>query len=89
MKINAGEENVMYWQCSEQSVMRAFEDLVKEFKMAKTELELVIVVLPFKGGKVYDTVKMLGDLKYKIVTQCCLKNKIFKYGGEVNQQVLG
>ena len=78
----------MYWQSSEQRLEREFEKLVSEYKMAGTELEMVVVILPFKGGQVYDAVKKLGDLKYKVPTQCCLKRNIFKPGGEVNHQVL-
>ena len=63
----------MYKQSNEHRLERDFSELVKEFEMAATKLEMVIVVLPFKGGHVYDIVKKLGDLKYKIHTQCCIK----------------
>ena len=76
-----------YWQSNEQEVERIFEEIVKEFHMAETKLDMVIVILPFKG-QVYDTVKKLGDLKFKVPTQCCLKRNIFKPGGLVNFQVL-
>ena len=63
----------MYKQSNEHRLERDFSGLVKDFEMAATKLEMVIVVLPFKGGHVYDIVKKLGDLKYKIHTQCYIK----------------
>ena len=63
----------MYKQSNEHRLEKDFSELVNEFGMAATKLEMVIVVLPFKGGHVYDIVKKLGDLKYKIHTQCCIK----------------
>eukprot|EP00092_Neocalanus_flemingeri_P034497 GFUD01037510.1.p1 GENE.GFUD01037510.1~~GFUD01037510.1.p1 ORF type:complete len:930 (+),score=334.94 GFUD01037510.1:83-2872(+) len=88
LKISSGSDNLMRWESSEQSLERDFEKLVVEFKMAETELEMVMIVMPFKAGQVYDMVKKLGDLKFKIPTQCCLKRNIFKPGGEINLQVL-
>ena len=77
----------MFKESSEQKLERDFSDLVKEFEQAQTRLEMVIVVLPFKGSPVYDEVKKIGDLKHKVPTQCCLKRNLFKPGGQVNKQV--
>ena len=75
---------------SEQKLEKDFSDLVKDFTppgQAGTRLEMVIVILPFKGSPAYDVVKKIGDLKYKVPTQCCLKRNLFKPGGQVNMQV--
>jgi len=87
-KIKSGADNMMYMQSHEQRVERDFAKLIEEFEIAKTKLEMVIIVLPFKGGHVYDTVKKLGDLKFKVPTQCCIKRNLFKPDGQVNMQVL-
>ena len=46
---------MMYRQSQEQRVERDFAKLIDEFEIAQTKLEMLIVVLPFKGGHVYDT----------------------------------
>ena len=56
---------MMYMQSQVQRVERDFTKLIEECEIAKTKLEMVIVVLPFKGGHVYDTVKTMGDLKFR------------------------
>ena len=33
------------------------------------------------------TVKKLGDLKFRVPTQCCIKRNLFKLDGQVNMQV--
>jgi len=86
--ISSGDNNLMYKDSSEQKVEKDFSDLVKEFNQAGTMLEMVIVILPFKGSRVYDVIKKIGDLKHKVPTQCCLKRNLFKPGGQVNWQVL-
>ena len=77
----------MYKDSSEQQVEEDFADLVKEFKQAGTMLEMVIVILPFKGSRVYEVIKKIGDLKHKVPTQCCLKRNLFRPSGQVNMQV--
>jgi len=49
---------------------------------------LVIIVLPFKAGIMYDKIKHVGDMKLNITTQCCLKQNLFKRG-ELSKQVIG
>ena len=58
----------MYKPSNDHRVERDFSELAREFEMAETKLEMVIVVLPFKGGHVYDIVNKLWDLEYKIPT---------------------
>ena len=77
----------MYKPSNDHRVERDFSELAREFEMAETKLEMVIVVLPFKGGHVYDIVKKLGDLEYKIPTKCCIRRNIFKPGGQMNIKV--
>ena len=72
---------------------KKFETLVADSKKFKMSVDIVLVILPFKGGDVYNTIKQLGDIEYKIPTQCCVKNNLFrrdfKTGKEgLNVQVL-
>ena len=64
---------MMYMQSQVQRVERDFAKLIEEFEIAKTKLEMVIVVLPFKGGHVYDTVKTMGDLKFRSPPSAALR----------------
>merc|ERR1719318_607135 len=84
LKIKSSDDNLMYKPSSEQMLEKDFADLVAEFDQARTRLEMVIVVMQFKGSRAYDVVKHLGDIKYKIPTQCCVKRNLFKPGGQVN-----
>ena len=52
------------------------------------------MILKFKGGKVYNEIKQLGDIKYKVPTQCVVQNTLFRKDfktGQVsiNGQVIG
>ena len=85
MKIESSADSLLYKQSSEQMLERDFADLVID--EARTRVEMVIVIMQFKGSRAYDVVKHLGDIKYKIPTQCCIKRNIFKPGGQVNKQV--
>ena len=61
---------------------------VKHFDQNGKKLELILFIFPYKGGFLYDKIKQLCDMKYSIVTQCCLKGTIFK-NDVINKQVLG
>ena len=89
LKIQCQErKSVFTYNCNEREAGRKFADIVKEFKNSSTKLDLVLVILPFKGGKVYNEIKNLGDLHYKIPTQCCLKRVLFGKDGRPSGQVL-
>ena len=86
MKIQAiAGKNVFYYKGKE-NVRQDFQSIVEDFKRKKLTLQLILVVLPFKGGKAYNIIKKLGDLEHRIPTQCCVKKNLFKNGG-VNGQV--
>jgi len=70
-------------------VERALGNIVESYAKDKIALQMVVVILPFKGGHVYDKVKHLGDVRHKVPTQCVIKKNLFKPGGGVNFQVLG
>merc|ERR1712013_957062 len=53
----------------------------------KKPLDLVLVIFPFKAGSLYDKIKQLGDMKFNISTQCCLKNNLFR-AEKLNMQVV-
>ena len=61
---------------------------VKHFDQIGKKLELILFIFPYKGGFLYDKIKQLCDMKYSIVTQCCLKGTIFK-NDAINKQVVG
>ena len=49
---------------------------------------MILIIFPFKAGFLYDKIKQLGDMKYSITTQCCLKTVLYK-GDSLNKQVVG
>merc|ERR1711962_1132473 len=62
--------------------------IVTKFREEKKKpLDLVIVIFPFKAGSLYDKIKQLGDMKFNISTQCCLKNNLFR-AEKLNMQVV-
>jgi len=73
----------------QENVDKFFQNIVDDIKAKGKQLQLVLVVLPSKGGHVYDKVKHLGDVKHKVPTQCVIKKNLFKAGGLANLQVLG
>merc|ERR1719369_2054177 len=56
---------------------KQLKEAVKNFEKNGNKLELVIIVFAFKGGFIYDKIKQLGDMKYSLTTQCCLKATLF------------
>merc|ERR1719244_924385 len=63
--------------------------IVTKFREEKKKpLDLVLVIFPFKAGSLYDKIKQLGDMKFNISTQCCLRNNLFKGGSGLNKQVV-
>ena len=78
MKIT-GDKNQILWKVSNE--MKAADDFLKilgEHEKSGKKLQMILVLLPFKGGNVYDTIKHLGDIKHKVTTQCCVKSTMFK-----------
>ena len=86
MKVQVMTDSVKYYRGNERQVKEDFQRIVEDFKKRKQKPQLILVVLPFKGGKVYNTIKKLGDLEHRIPTQCCVKKNIFR-NGSVNGQV--
>ena len=91
MKVqNTLNKNVMYYQGKDYEVKKDFLRILDDFKrrgINPPRPQLILVVLPFKGGRAYNSIKKLGDLEHKIPTQCCVKKNIFR-NGAVNGQVL-
>ena len=67
---------------------KKFKEVVQHFEGNKKEVELILIIFPYKAGFLYDKIKHLGDLKYNLTTQCCLKTVLFK-GDSLNKQVVG
>merc|ERR1719481_2164045 len=65
-----------------------FKEVVKHFEGLNKKVELILIIFPFKAGFLYDKIKQLGDLKFNLTTQCCLKTVLFK-GDSLNKQVVG
>eukprot|EP00092_Neocalanus_flemingeri_P007368 GFUD01007955.1.p1 GENE.GFUD01007955.1~~GFUD01007955.1.p1 ORF type:complete len:1043 (+),score=306.14 GFUD01007955.1:186-3314(+) len=70
--------------CIEEKLKQA----LKHFESENKKLEMILIIFPFKAGFLYDKIKQLGDIKYNITTQCCLKTVLFK-GDSLNKQVVG
>ena len=70
------------------SMEEKLKQAVKHYEQNGKKLELILFIFPFKAGFLYDKIKQLCDMKYSIVTQCCLKGTIFK-NDVINKQVLG
>jgi len=75
------EENV-------HSVEEKLKQAQKHFVDQGKKLEMILFIFPFKAGFLYDKIKQLCDMKYNIVTQCMLKNTVFKLD-KINLQVVG
>ena len=75
------EESVHYM---EDKVKKA----VEHFKGQSKKLDLLMIVFPFKAGFLYGKIKQLCDMKYGVVTQCFLKDTVFK-NKEVNKMSIG
>ena len=77
------EENIYY---IEEKIKKAME----HFKTQNKKLDLLMIVFPFKAGFLYGKIKQLCDMKYAIVTQCFLKDNVFKPPAkELNKQTIG
>jgi eukaryotic translation initiation factor 2C len=67
-----------------------FKKAMEHFKSQSKKLDLIIIVFPFKAGFLYGKIKQLCDMKYGIVTQCFLKDNVFKPPTkELNKQTIG
>ena len=73
---------------NDRHVGKDFRKIIEDFKKFKTKLDLVLVVLPFKGGGAYNEIKRLGDIEFRVPTQCVVKQVLFRQG-RVNYQVVG
>lgn len=63
------------------------EKIKSRFEKSGKSLDLVIIVLPFKAGLMYDRIKHVAEMKLGITTQCCLKQSLYKKG-ELSAQVV-
>merc|ERR1712126_484324 len=70
------------------SVEEKLKQAKKHFDDQSKKLELILFIFPYKAGFLYDKIKQLCDMKYNLVTQCCLKNNLFKMD-KINLQVIG
>merc|ERR1712096_309363 len=70
------------------SMEEKLKQAVKHFEGENKKLEMILIIFPFKAGYLYDKIKQLGDMKYNLTTQCCLKTTLYK-GDSLNKQVVG
>jgi len=70
------------------SMEEKLKQAVKHFEGENKKLEMILIIFPFKAGNLYDKIKQLGDMKYNLTTQCCLKTTLYK-GDSLNKQVVG
>jgi len=87
LKITTDENNMWHQRSREDTFQADFEHIVEEYKNANLNLQMIMVILPFKGGIFYDSIKNLGDIKHKIPTQCVLQRTLYKQG-QLNMQVI-
>ena len=71
------------------NVEEKLKQAVKYFEKDGKKLEMILFIFPYKGNFLYDRIKQLCDMKYNIVTQCCLKGNLFGKEGKINPQVIG
>merc|ERR1711971_1167540 len=65
----------------QENVDSFFQNIVDDIRAKGKQLQLVVVVLPSKGGHVYDKVKHIGDVKHKVPTQCVIKKNLSRLAG--------
>merc|ERR1712096_595328 len=70
------------------SMEEKLKQAVKHYEGENKKLEMILIIFPFKAGFLYDKIKQLGDMKYNLTTQCCLKTTLYK-GDSLNKQVVG
>ena len=88
MKIQSQDGvNVFKYTSREEQAGKMFGQILEDFKKHKTKLDLILVIFDFKGGKVYNEIKQLGDIQHKVPTQCCLKRVLFR-NKQPNGQVI-
>ena len=64
--------------------------VIEHFRAKNKKLELVVIAFPYKAGFVYGKIKQLCDMKYGLVTQCLIKDNVFKPPSrELNKQTVG
>ena len=67
-----------------------FKRIVEHFKGKQKKVDLVLIAFPFKAGFLYGKIKQLCDMKFGLVTQCFLKDNVFKPPTkELNKQTIG
>jgi len=67
-----------------------FKKIVDHFKSKGKCVDLVLISFPFKAGFLYGKIKQLCDMKFGLVTQCFLKDNVFKPPNkEMNKQTIG
>ena len=81
------QTNVFIYPANESEAGKKFHAIMEEFKQYNVKLDMLLVILPIKGGKVYNEIKKLGDIEYKVPTQCVVKWTLFK-NGQLNGQMI-
>ena len=63
---------------------------MEHFKGNEKKVDLVLIAFPYKAGFLYGKIKQLCDMKFGLVTQCFLKDNVFKPPTkELNKQTIG
>lgn len=68
LAVGKGDDHAMAW-------MKALNDL---FEKHRARLQLLVVILPNGADRIFEYVKWLGDVKYGLLTHCCLASKLAK-----------
>lgn len=59
-------------------IKRWMRALAEMFEKHRSRLQLLVVILPNGADRIFEYVKWLGDVKYGLLTHCCLSSKIAK-----------
>jgi len=94
--VKVGKENGIRFGRDVHRSFKSMKDLddvmntIEEFlvKIVNKNVDLIVIIFGFKAGILYDKIKQLGDMKFNISTQCCLRNNLFKGGSGLNKQVV-
>jgi len=75
------ESNPEWFPTNEREFVAHFEKIVQQ-----KQPQMIMILLPFKTGNLYDKIKQLGDIEHKVPTQCVKFETLFKKDQMVNVQ---
>lgn len=68
LAVAKGDKNVPNW-------MRALNE---NFEKQRGRVQLLVVILPNGGDRIFEYVKWIGDVRHGLLTHCCMGSKLMK-----------